>query len=158
MSVADVIRPANEGNELDGQIAPNCSLINEVTVCDDPAISPNFAAYSFGPYAYVNLAVVNLLYWLWINKITIPKFDGEPARYLYYWVWLTALLAVDIPFAIPALLYPFIFIKSNKTLEDIEMTEMDVEDEIQDDVDGELLEEEEEGGNDLATTVQSIYY
>ena len=69
MSVADVIRPADEGNLEEGEIAPNCSLINEVTVCDDPIVSPNFAAYSFGPYAYVNLLLVNLLFWLLVNKV-----------------------------------------------------------------------------------------
>lgn len=71
MSVADVIRPADEGNgeEGQGQVAPNCSLINEVTVCDDPRVSPNFAAYSFGPYAYVNLLLVNLLFWLFVKRV-----------------------------------------------------------------------------------------
>jgi len=33
----------------------------------------------------------------------------ERNAFLYSWVWLTALLAVDIPFVLPALLYPFIF-------------------------------------------------
>jgi hypothetical protein len=36
-------------------------------------------------------------------------------------VWITAMLAVDIPFLIPALLYPFIFIESKKTLADLEL-------------------------------------
>jgi hypothetical protein len=67
MSVADVIRPADEGIEVSE--IPNCALINTVTVCDDPNISPDFAAFSFGPYVYINLGLVNLLYFLYVKPI-----------------------------------------------------------------------------------------
>jgi len=67
MSVADVIRPADEG-VVESEI-PNCSLINTVTVCDDPQVSPDFAAFSFGPYIYINLLVVNLFYFLIVRPV-----------------------------------------------------------------------------------------
>jgi hypothetical protein len=62
-----VIRPADEAVEVSE--IPNCALINTVTVCDDPSISPDFAAFTFGPYVYINLAFVNLLYFLYVNPI-----------------------------------------------------------------------------------------
>lgn len=40
----------------------------------------------------------------------MPAEEGDKKResYLYFWVWLTALIAVNVPFILPALLYPFI--------------------------------------------------
>lgn len=65
-TVADVIRPSSEEESI--AIQPNCVLINEVTVCEDAAVDPNFAAFSFGPYAIVHIVTINLLFWLLVEK------------------------------------------------------------------------------------------
>ena len=112
MSVADVIRPSSENDDITE--LPNCALINTVNVCDDADVDPDFAAYSFGPYSYLHIIGFNLIFFLAVRKNNPAIFIGFPRNenswlYTYYYVWLFVLVAVDVPFILPSLIYPFIF-------------------------------------------------
>lgn len=112
MSVADVIRPS--GEDVDESQKPNCVTIEKVSVCEEMPVDPEWAALSFGPYVYFNLLLVNLLFFLYILPVHFNKIKVNRTNYTYWWVWISALSAVDVPLLIPALTYPFIFGEGKK--------------------------------------------
>ena len=78
-------------------------------------VDPEYAAFSFGPFIYVNIAFVNLIFFLYVLPVKFKPMDNpltsdkEYTTYLYWYAWIAALIAIDVPFLLPAILYPFIF-------------------------------------------------
>jgi len=73
-------------------------------------MDPWLAVYTMGPFTWVNIIAISLVYGLYFKMGTTL-----PAGTTYWWAWFSAFISIVGPYGFTAVMWIFVFFKEMKT-------------------------------------------
>jgi len=97
----------------DSEKSKNDKSLNGVEI-DPNGMDPWLAAYTMGPFCWVNIIAISVVWGLYFKAgTTLPLWST------YWWAWFSAFISIVVPYGFTGIMWFFIFAKDMTTAHEV---------------------------------------